>query len=73
MGKDYYGPLVDQMPPEFIIANGGRAAVIRKLKKSNRKQRILGIIYVFFGMLWGLSKAVVLALTVLYFVNALLF
>lgn len=69
----HYGPLIDQMPPEFIAANGGRAAMIKKFKKNDRKQRILGIICNFFGVLWGLTKAVILVFTVLYFVNALFF
>lgn len=73
MAKDYYGPIIDQLSPEVILANGGRAAMIKKLKKHDRKQYILGTIHGFFSALWGLTKVVILIFTVLYFVNALFF
>ncbi len=73
MGKDYYGPLIDQLPPEVIIANGGRAAMIKKWRKQEGKNRISGAVCGLFGVAWGLAKAVILIFTVLYFVNALFF
>lgn len=73
MGKDYYGPLIDRLPPEVIIANGGRAAMIKKWRKQDGKNRVLGAVCGLLSAAWGLAKVVIVIFTVLYFVSALFF
>lgn len=77
MKQDIYGPIVDQimenMTPEAVQAHGGRAGMIREMKQHDRKNRILVTIKDFLRTIWNLTKAVILVLTVLYFVNALFF
>ncbi len=77
MKQDIYGPIVDQimasMTPEAILAHGGREGMIREMKKHDRKNRIIVTIKNFFRTVWNLTKAAILVLTVLYFVNAIFF
>ena len=73
MSRDYYGPIIDQMSPEAIAANGGRAAMIRKWKRKDRINRLVGVIRRFFNMILWLIKGIILIMTFLYFVNALFF
>ena len=73
MGEDYYGSLIDQLPPEVIIANGGRAAMIKKWRKQDGKNRVSGAVCGLISVAWGLAKAMIVIFTVLYFVNSLFF
>ena len=77
MKQDIYGPIVDQimasMTPEAILAHGGREGMIREMKKQDRKNRIIVTIKNFFRTVWNLTKAAILVLTVLYFINAIFF
>ena len=77
MKQDIYGPIVDQimasMTPEAILAHGVREGMIREMKKHDRKNRIIVTIKNFFRTVWNLTKAAILVLTVLYFINAIFF
>ena len=60
--------MVDEdVPCEDVLSQ------IREMKKHDRKNRIIVTIKNFFRTVWNLTKAAILVLTVLYFINAIFF
>lgn len=77
--KEAYDYLLNNVyTEEQIAANGGRSAVINKIKKFERKQRvgiffknIYDLIILFISKLWLVTKFLIIVFTIMYFVNKL--
>jgi hypothetical protein len=73
--KEIYEWYLNSMTPEQIAANGGRKKCIAALKKHERSRKkyiLWGYFKGFLNGVWFLTKGLILALTALYFVNAIL-